>query len=165
MRVAKEYKKSSIKLHIHPFHGPLSFTRVSWYQRGKTNLDFTEARDSEWQWHQWGHMQVCNSLQTDNHASVSVFYTPDAFPAAQPTASKHWRQLRLQGRQTVLSNEGCNKTFKRSLEYYTSNNAIFWIKNQIILCRKLNKCHSKCIIFLAHTCSFRKFLILSRAFT
>ena len=22
------------------------------YQKGKTNLDFTEARDSEWQWHQ-----------------------------------------------------------------------------------------------------------------
>jgi len=26
-------------------------TRVSRYQKGKTNLDFTEARDSEWQWH------------------------------------------------------------------------------------------------------------------
>ena len=26
---------------------------------GKTNLDFTEARGSEWQWHQLGHMQVC----------------------------------------------------------------------------------------------------------
>jgi len=25
---------------------------VSWYQKGKTNLDFTEARDSEWQWNQ-----------------------------------------------------------------------------------------------------------------
>jgi len=35
-------------------------------------MDFTEARDSEWQWHQLGHMQVCTSLQTDNHAS-SVF--------------------------------------------------------------------------------------------
>jgi len=23
---------------------------VSWYQKGKTNLDFTEARHSEWQW-------------------------------------------------------------------------------------------------------------------
>ena len=34
----------------------------------KTNLDFTEARDSEWQWHQLGHMQVCTSLQADNHA-------------------------------------------------------------------------------------------------
>jgi len=43
---------------------------VSQYQKGKTNLDFTEARDSEWQWHQLGHiMQVCTSLQTDNHAS------------------------------------------------------------------------------------------------
>ena len=28
-------------------------------QKGKTNLDFTEARDSEWQWHQLGHMQDC----------------------------------------------------------------------------------------------------------
>ena len=44
-------------------------TRVSRYQKGKTNLDFTEARDSEWQWHQLGHMQVCTSLQTDDHAS------------------------------------------------------------------------------------------------
>jgi len=52
-------------------------TRVSRYQKGKTNLDFTEARDSEWQWHQMGHMQVCTSLQTDNHASTptSQFFT------------------------------------------------------------------------------------------
>ena len=33
--------------------------RVSRYQKGKANLDFTEAGDSEWQWHQLGHMQVC----------------------------------------------------------------------------------------------------------
>jgi len=43
---------------------------VSRYQKGKTNLDFTEARDGEWQWHQLVHMQVCTSLQTDNHASA-----------------------------------------------------------------------------------------------
>jgi len=43
---------------------------VSRYKKGKTNLDFTEARDSEWQWHQLGHMHVCISLQTDNHAST-----------------------------------------------------------------------------------------------
>jgi len=43
---------------------------VSWYQKGKTNLNFTEARDVEWQWHQLGHMQVCTSLQTYNHAST-----------------------------------------------------------------------------------------------
>jgi len=48
---------------------------VSRYQKGKTNLDFTEARDSEWQWYQLGHMQVCTSFQTDNHTSThhSVF--------------------------------------------------------------------------------------------
>jgi len=40
---------------------------VSWYKKGKTNLDFTEAIDSQWQWHQLGHMQVSISLQTDNH--------------------------------------------------------------------------------------------------
>jgi len=78
--------------HTHPFNGPLSETTwVSRYQKGKTNLDFTEARDSEWQWHQLGHMQVCISLQTDNHASTLPlsFYRPDALPVAQPTASKH----------------------------------------------------------------------------
>ena len=75
------------------FNGPLSgTTRVSRYQKGKTNVDFTEARDSEWQWDQLGHMQVCISLQVDNHAStplLSFFYRPDALPAAQPTESKH----------------------------------------------------------------------------
>jgi len=43
---------------------------LSRYQKGETNLDLTEARDSEWQWHQLGHMQACTSLQTDNHAST-----------------------------------------------------------------------------------------------
>jgi len=43
----------------HPFNGPLSgTTRVSQYQKGKTNLDITEARDSEWQWHQLGHIII-----------------------------------------------------------------------------------------------------------
>ena len=59
--------------YTHPLNGPLfGTTRVSWYQKGKTSLDFTEATDSEWQWHQLGHMQVCTSLQTDNHASTST---------------------------------------------------------------------------------------------
>ena len=79
-------------LYTHPFNGPLSgTTRVSRYQNGKTSLDFAGATDSEWQWHQLGRMQVCTSIQTDNHASTPPlsFYRPDALPAAQPTASKH----------------------------------------------------------------------------
>ena len=77
----------------HTFNGPLSGTiQMSRYQKGKSNLDFIGARDSERQWHQLGHMQICPSLQTNNHASTPphIFYRPDALPAAQPTASKHW---------------------------------------------------------------------------
>jgi len=50
---------------------------VSRYQKNKTNLDFTQARDSEWQWHQLRHMQVSTLLRTDNHASTSAlsFFT------------------------------------------------------------------------------------------
>jgi len=65
-------------LHTHPFNGPLSgTTQVSQYQEGKTNLDFTEARDSEWQWNPLGLVQACTSLQTDNHASTPLlsFFT------------------------------------------------------------------------------------------
>ena len=59
--------------HTHLFNGPLSrTTQVSWYRKGKTNLDFTEARDSQWQWHQLGRVQVCTWLQTDNHASTPL---------------------------------------------------------------------------------------------
>ena len=58
---------------MHAFNGLFSgTTQVSRYQKGKTNLDFTESRDSEWQWHQLGHMQVCTSIQTDNHASTPL---------------------------------------------------------------------------------------------
>jgi len=68
-----ERQSCSIHTHTHPFNGPLSgTTRLGRYQKGKTNLDFTEARDSEWQWHQLGHMQVCTSLQADNHASTPL---------------------------------------------------------------------------------------------
>ena len=62
---------SSTVIHTQPFNGPLSgTTRVSRYQKGKTNLHLTEARDSEWQWHQLGHMQVCISIQSDIHTST-----------------------------------------------------------------------------------------------
>jgi len=75
--------------HTHTFNGPLSGTaQVSRYQEGKINLDFSEARDSEWQWHQLGHMQVCTSLQTDNHASTPPlkFFTGWC-PSSHPTNS------------------------------------------------------------------------------
>jgi len=50
---------------------------MSRYQKGRTSLDFTEARDSEWQWHQLGDMQICTSFQTNNHVSTPLlsFFT------------------------------------------------------------------------------------------
>jgi len=75
--------------HTHPFNGPLSrTTQVSRYQKGKNNMDFTEARDSEWQWHQLGHMQVCTSLQTHNHVSTPpLSFLQAGCPSCCPTDS------------------------------------------------------------------------------
>jgi len=75
--------------HIHLFNGHFSgTTRVSRYQKGKTNLDFTEARVSELQRHQLGDMQVCTSLQTDNHASIQpLSFLQAGCPSCHPTNS------------------------------------------------------------------------------
>ena len=76
--------------HTHiPFNGPFSgTTQVSRYQKGKTDLDSTEARDSEWQWHQLGHMQVSTSLQTDNHANTPPLrFLQAGCPSCRPTNS------------------------------------------------------------------------------
>jgi len=72
---------------------------VGRYQKGKTNLDFTEARDSEWQCHQLGHMQVYNSLQTDNYAITPPlkFFT-DRMPFLPPN----------QQRQSTEGTEDCS---------------------------------------------------------
>jgi len=94
----------------HPFNGPLSgTTRVSRYQKGKTNVDFTEARvsygelRSSIRWKSSGsgiHWAICKCAPHCRQITMpaphhSVFYRPDALPVAQPTASKHWRQLTL----------------------------------------------------------------------
>jgi len=75
--------------HTHPFNGPFSrTTQVSRYQKGRTNQDFTEARDSEWQWHQLGQMQVCTLLQTDNHTSIPPLnFLQAGCPSCRPTNS------------------------------------------------------------------------------
>jgi len=71
---------------------------VSRYQKGKTNLDFTEATDSEWQWHHLGRMQVCTSLLTDNHASTPpLSFLQAGWPSCRPTNSvKALKAIHLQ---------------------------------------------------------------------
>jgi len=61
---------------------------VSQYQKGKTNLDFTEARDREWQWHQLGHMQVCTSLLTKKpRRYLTTHFLQTGCPSCHPTNS------------------------------------------------------------------------------
>ena len=83
---------------------------MSRYHKGKTNLDFTEARDSEWQWHQLGHMQVCTSLQRDNHASTPpLSFFGDGFagwrsfvPGRRPALTAHHAGRAAAGRRGRL---------------------------------------------------------------
>ena len=83
------YYANSVSNSHTPFNGPFSWTtRVSRYQKGKTDLYFTEATDSEWQWHQLSHMQVCTLLQTDNHANTPpISFLQAGCPSCRPTNS------------------------------------------------------------------------------
>ena len=91
-------------VYTHPFNGPLSgTTQVIQYQKGKTNLDLNEARDSEWQWHQLGHMQVCTSLQADNRASTRpLSFLQARCPCCHP--AKHNSVKALKAKSTEGSN-------------------------------------------------------------
>jgi len=101
------WRTENTHTHTHPFNGPLSRTTwVSRYQKGKTNLDFTDARASEWQWHQLGHMQVCTSLQTDSYASNP----PLSFLQAG------WRMPFLPPNQQRQSTEGVRRITYLNLE-------------------------------------------------
>jgi len=70
-------------------------TRVSWYQKGKTNLDLLKQELLSGSGISWAMCKSapCPSQVTTPITHHSVFYRPDALPAAQPTASKHWRHI------------------------------------------------------------------------
>ena len=79
--------------HTHPFNSPFSGTMVSRYQKGKTNLDFTEARDTEWQWHQ---LDICKSapcsrqitMPAPHHSSFLQARCPSCHPTNSVKALK-----------------------------------------------------------------------------
>jgi len=78
------------------------FSRTTWVSRHQKDKPFWIIG---WQWHHLDHMQIiCTSLQIDNHTSTWLlsFYRPDALPAAQPTASKHWRHMSPQYNNTTI---------------------------------------------------------------
>jgi len=72
--------------HTHTFGGPLSGT--TWVSRYKKGKPIWISRDSEWQWHQLGRMQVCTSLQTDNHTNTPpLSFLQAGCPSCRPTNS------------------------------------------------------------------------------
>ena len=78
---------------------------MSRYQEGKTNLDFTEARESEWQWHQLGHMQVCTLTTTAApHHSV--------FTGRVPFLPPNQQRQSTEGKLTTSGK--CEATFRRT---------------------------------------------------
>ena len=93
--ILKYYKTGiTTTLQLQPFNG--LFSRTTWvsrYQKGKTDLDFTGARR---QWvavasaGPYASLHLAPDRQPCQYPTT-VFYRPDALPAAQPTASKHWR--------------------------------------------------------------------------
>jgi len=103
-------------IHTHPFNSLFSGTTwASRYQKGKTNLDFTEARDSEWQWHHLGHMQVCTLLQTDNHESTSPLnFLQAGCPSCRPTNSV--KALTANFRKATQKNESVRQVAEKSMK-------------------------------------------------
>jgi len=91
-------------------------TQVSRYQKGKTDLDFTEARDSEWQWNP----QVCTSLQADNHASTPLlsFFTgrmPFLPPNQQCQSTEGKKALKVNGQKYYWRKKGAELQTQRLL--------------------------------------------------
>jgi len=65
-------------------------TQVSQYQKGKTNLDFTEARDSGWQWHQLGYnasLHLAQDRQPHQHPTTHLCFLQAGCPSCRPTNS------------------------------------------------------------------------------
>ena len=78
-------EESSSTVHTHPFNGHFpGLPRWAGTRKVKSNLDFTEARDSEWQWHQLGksspHFRQI-TMPAPNH---SVFLQA-RWPSCRPT--------------------------------------------------------------------------------
>jgi len=66
-------------------------------------MDYTEARDSEWQCHHLGHLQVCTSLQIDNHASTPpLSFLQAGCPSCHPANSVKALKASAESKQSAI---------------------------------------------------------------
>ena len=117
------YSTTHTRTHT-PFHGPFSGnTQVSRYQKGKTNLDFLLKQETvSGSGISWA---ICKSAPRSRQITTpapdhSVFYRPDALPAAQPTASKHWRYNKMNRYEFICGVDSFAGICRQTSEWYSS---------------------------------------------
>jgi len=92
---SKDWRQKKEVTHTHPFNGPFSgTTRVTSTRKIKPiwiSLKQRTVRGSGISWAMYKSAPRSRQI-TMPAPHHSVFYRPDALPATQPTASKHWMQ-------------------------------------------------------------------------
>ena len=134
--------------HTRSFNGPLSATtQVSWYRTREVKpiwilLKQETVSGSGISW------AISKSAPRSRQITTpalhhSVFYRPDALPAAQPTASKHWRQATQTAVTAKLIYSVSVKATRFRTEQVVSaeNNELAWY-NQTIYPTKASCMHS-----------------------
>ena len=96
---------------------------MSRYQKGKTNLDFSEARDSEWQWNQLG-WAICKSAPCSRQITTPAPHQ-SCFLQAGHSVSQHVQRLVTSSAQTnsaplVLRRHGLNDAALRHVYILSS---------------------------------------------
>jgi len=90
------HARTHTHMHTQRFYSPLGFcpglpglASTRKVKPGKVNQsEFTRASDSQWQWHQPGHMQICTMNQTHNCSSIpSLSFLQARCPTCHPTNS------------------------------------------------------------------------------
>ena len=76
----------------------------------------------------WG---ICKSAPHSRQITMpaphhSVFYRPDALPAAQPTASKHWRHKALKAQPQHLVKIFLYTCFDRPWTWAVNTGSVYW---------------------------------------
>ena len=119
--------------HTHPFNGSLSgTTRASRYQKGKPIWILLKQETVSGSGISWA---ICKSAPCSRQITTpaphhSVFYRPDALPAAQPTASKHWRHANMattceyQSKKSTYISGKINPISKSYWNLFTS---LYWL--------------------------------------
>ena len=94
--VADHVKQSNSWSHTHTFNG--LFSRTTWVSRHQKGKPFWILLKQEMMDSSGISWTICKSFAPHSRQTTtsvphhSIFYGPDAFPDAQPTVSKHWRQ-------------------------------------------------------------------------